>query len=56
MQKKKKQVIFNFIIGEELQEAVDDYRRKQKKLPSRAEAVRELLWKGLEASKKPKKG
>lgn len=34
---------------------LDDWRREQHDLPGRAEAVRRLVAKGLEADQKPKK-
>lgn len=33
--------------------AVDDWRRTQPGIPSRSEAIRQLTWRALNASKKP---
>jgi metal-responsive CopG/Arc/MetJ family transcriptional regulator len=40
------------VVEEELLEDLDDYRRSQKQIPSRSEAIRQLLKEGLKKHKK----
>jgi len=44
-----KLVTFNFVIGKDLLEVVDNYRRDLPAIPARAEVVRELIRVGLRA-------
>jgi metal-responsive CopG/Arc/MetJ family transcriptional regulator len=48
MEKTKKTVKISTTVDEETLTKIEEYRRKQDKIPSRAEALRTLIRKGLE--------
>ena len=45
-------VKFQMRVNEELMEALNDWRRKQPDIPSRTEAIRRLVLRGIEADAK----
>jgi len=46
---------FQMRVSEEFLAAIDDWRTKQRPVPSRSEAIRQLVEAGI-AAKKPRKG
>jgi len=52
-----KKPIINLMIPENLLERIENYRRRQKSIPPRSEAIRKLIETGLDKleKKKPKK-
>ncbi|SDK15127.1 MULTISPECIES: hypothetical protein [Bradyrhizobium] len=46
---------FQFRTSKDFLKLLDDWRRKQENLPSRAQAIRLLVKAGIEAEKRPRK-